>query len=143
METRSKTKAVVQKTPSTSFVEEVAKTPPTIHHAVPVSEESPPPTRRMQQLAKEFPESKFPLPSKATYFSISVKEPDHPTPIPNPSAPKTPKPKTPLSCQTNELVLTIKKVGKMKSDTGKFCEPELFTGKDLKKLKVFIFQCQL
>jgi hypothetical protein len=31
----------------------------------------------------------------------------------------------------------------MKSDTGKLCEPELFTGKDLKKLKAFIFQCQL
>jgi hypothetical protein len=31
----------------------------------------------------------------------------------------------------------------MKSDTGKLCEPEPFTGKDLKKLKAFIFQCQL
>jgi Retrotransposon gag protein len=31
----------------------------------------------------------------------------------------------------------------MKSDTGKLREPELFTGKDPKKLKAFIFQCQL
>jgi hypothetical protein len=31
----------------------------------------------------------------------------------------------------------------MKSDTGKLCEPKLFTGKDPKKLKAFIFQCQL
>jgi Retrotransposon gag protein len=31
----------------------------------------------------------------------------------------------------------------MKSDTGKLCEPEPFTGKDPKKLKAFIFQCQL
>jgi hypothetical protein len=31
----------------------------------------------------------------------------------------------------------------MKSDTGKLCEPELFTRKDPKKLKAFIFQCQL
>jgi hypothetical protein len=31
----------------------------------------------------------------------------------------------------------------MKSDAGKLCEPKLFTGKDPKKLKAFIFQCQL
>jgi hypothetical protein len=31
----------------------------------------------------------------------------------------------------------------MKSDTGKLREPEPFTGKDPKKLKAFIFQCQL
>jgi Retrotransposon gag protein len=31
----------------------------------------------------------------------------------------------------------------MKSDAGKLCEPELFTGKNPKKLKAFIFQCQL
>jgi hypothetical protein len=31
----------------------------------------------------------------------------------------------------------------MKSDAGKLCEPELFTGKDPKKFKAFIFQCQL
>jgi hypothetical protein len=31
----------------------------------------------------------------------------------------------------------------MKSDAGKFREPEPFTGKDPKKLKAFIFQCQL
>jgi Retrotransposon gag protein len=31
----------------------------------------------------------------------------------------------------------------MKSDTGKLHKPELFTEKDPKKLKAFIFQCQL
>jgi hypothetical protein len=31
----------------------------------------------------------------------------------------------------------------MKFDTGKLCEPELFTRKHPKKLKAFIFQCQL
>jgi hypothetical protein len=31
----------------------------------------------------------------------------------------------------------------MKSDAGKLHEPELSTGKDPKKLKAFIFQCQL
>jgi hypothetical protein len=31
----------------------------------------------------------------------------------------------------------------MKSDAGKLREPEPFTGKDPKKLKAFIFQCQL
>jgi hypothetical protein len=31
----------------------------------------------------------------------------------------------------------------MKSDAGKLCEPEPFTGKDPKKLKAFILQCQL
>jgi Retrotransposon gag protein len=31
----------------------------------------------------------------------------------------------------------------MKSDAGKLCEPEPFTRKDPKKLKAFIFQCQL
>jgi Retrotransposon gag protein len=31
----------------------------------------------------------------------------------------------------------------MKSDAGKLREPEPFIGKDLKKLKAFIFQCQL
>jgi Domain of unknown function (DUF4939) len=31
----------------------------------------------------------------------------------------------------------------MKYDAGKLCEPDPFTGKDPKKLKVFIFQCQL
>jgi Retrotransposon gag protein len=34
-------------------------------------------------------------------------------------------------------------LGEMKSDAGKLCEPKLFTGKDPKKLKAFIFQCQL
>jgi hypothetical protein len=31
----------------------------------------------------------------------------------------------------------------MKSDAGKLCEPEPFMRKDPKKLKAFIFQCQL
>jgi hypothetical protein len=90
----------------------------------------------MQQLVKEFPKSKFFLPSKTTHFSVAVEEPNHPTP-------KTPQSKTPPSHQTNKLVSAIKKLGKMKSDAGKLCEPKPFTSKDLKKLKTFIFQCQL
>jgi hypothetical protein len=43
------------------------------------------------------------------------------------------------SSQTDELVLAIKKLGKIKSDTGKLHEPEPFTGNDPKKLKAFIF----
>jgi hypothetical protein len=68
-----------------------------------------------------------------------VEELDHPTPISDLSIPKTLKPETPLSCQTNALVSAIKKLGKMKSDAGKLCESKLFTGKDPKKLKAFIF----
>ena len=41
-----------------------------------------------------------------------------------------------------ELVSLLKSM-KPKSDAGKFKEPELFTGWDPKKLKTFIFQCQL
>ena len=41
-----------------------------------------------------------------------------------------------------ELATLIKSL-KPKSDAGKFKEPEPFTGRDPKKLKAFIFQCQL
>jgi hypothetical protein len=94
-------------------------------------------------LVKEFPSSKFPLPSKTTQFHVSTKEPKHPIPTHNPTSPKSPKPKYSLITQADDPVLAIKKLGKMKSDTGKLCEPELFTRKDPKKLKAFIFQCQL
>jgi hypothetical protein len=146
MDRRSKTKGVPQEVLTTSFFEEVIKTLPTIwetcpaiHYAPPVSEESPPPVKRKQQLVIEFPKSKFPLPSKTTHFPVSTEEPNHPTPICNLSTPKTPKPKMSPSSQTDELVLAIKKLGKIKSDTGKLHEPEPFTGNDPKKLKAFIF----
>jgi hypothetical protein len=45
------------------------------------------------------------------------------------------------STQADDLVQTIKKLREMKSDPGKLCEPEPFTGKDPRKLKAFIFQC--
>jgi Retrotransposon gag protein len=61
----------------------------------------------------------------------------------NPTSLKSPKPKSSPSTQANDLVLAIKKLSKMKSDAGKLREPEPFTGKDPKKLKAFIFQCQL
>jgi hypothetical protein len=64
METRSKTKGVPQEVLTTSFVEEVTKTHPTICHA-----------------------------AKTTHFSVAVKEPDYPTPIANLPTPKTPKSK--------------------------------------------------
>jgi hypothetical protein len=45
--------------------------------------------------------------------------------------------------QTAELIKALKRIGKMKSDAGKLREPKPFTGRDPKKLKPFIFQCQL
>jgi Domain of unknown function (DUF4939) len=96
-----------------------------------------------QQLVKEFPESKLPLPSETTQLHVSTKELEHPVPTHNPTSPKSPKLKSSPSTQTDDLVRAIKKLGKMKSDTGKLCKPESFTEKDLKKLKAFIFQCQL
>jgi hypothetical protein len=135
METRSKTKGVPQGVPTTSFVEEVSKTLPTIQGTYPAL--------RKQQLVKEFPKSKFPLPSKTTQFHISTEEPKHPISTHNPISLKSPKPESSPSTQADDLVLAIKKLGKMKSDAGKLREPELFTGKDPKKLKTFIFQCQL
>jgi Retrotransposon gag protein len=100
-------------------------------------------TLRKQQLVEEFPESKFPLLSETTQFYVSTEELKHPVPIHNPASPKSPKPKPSTSTQADDLVWAIKKLGRMKSDTGKLCEPEPFTGKDPKKLKAFIFQCQL
>jgi Retrotransposon gag protein len=92
---------------------------------------------------KKFPESKFPLPSETTQFHVSTEELEHPVPIHNPTCPKSPKLEPSASTQADDLVWAIKKLGKMKSDTGKLREPEPFTGKDPKKLKAFIFQCQL
>jgi Retrotransposon gag protein len=135
METRSKVKGVPQGIPTTSFVEEVSETLPPAQGTYP--------TLRKQQLVKEFPESKFPLPSETTQFHVSTEEPEHPIPIHNPASPKSPKPEPSTSTQADDLVRAIKKLGKMKSDAGKLCEPEPFTGKDSKKLKAFIFQCQL
>jgi hypothetical protein len=120
---------------TTSFVEEVSKTLPTVQGTYLAI--------RKQQLVKELPKSKFSLPSKTTQFHVSTKEPEHPIPTHNPTSLKSPKPESSSSTQADDLVLAIKKLGKMKSDTGKLHEPELFTGKDPKKLKAFIFQCQL
>jgi Retrotransposon gag protein len=135
METRSKVKGVPQGVPTTSFVEEVSKALPTVQGTYLAL--------RKQQLVKEFSQSKFPLLSKTTQFHVSAKELKHPIPTHNPTSLKSLKPESSPSTQADDLVLAIKKLGKMKSDVGKLCEPEPFTGKDLKKLKAFVFQCQL
>jgi hypothetical protein len=135
METRSKLKGVPQGVLTTSFVKEVSEALPATQGTYSAL--------RKQQLVKEFPKSKFPLLSKTTQFHVFTKELEHPVPTHNPTSPKSPKPKSSPSTQANDLVLAIKKLGKMKSDAGKLCEPELFTRKDPKKLKAFIFQCQL
>jgi hypothetical protein len=135
METRSKVKGVPQEIPTTPFVEEVSEALPPTQGTYP--------TLPKQQLVEEFPESKFPLPSETTQFHVFTEELKHPVPIHNPASPKSPKPEPSASTQADDLVQAIKKLGKMKSDTGKLHEPEPFTRKDLKKLKAFIFQCQL
>jgi Retrotransposon gag protein len=135
METRSKVKGVPQGIPTTPFVEEVSETLSPTQGIYP--------TLRKQQLVKEFPESKFPLPSKTTQFHVSTEELEHPVPIHNSTSPKSPKPKSSASTQADDRVKAINKLGKMKSDAGKLREPEPFTGKDPKKLKAFILQCQL
>jgi hypothetical protein len=135
METRSKVKGVPQGIPTTPFVEEVSETLPPTQGTYP--------TLRKQQLVEEFPESKFLLLSETTQFHVSTEELEHPVPIHNLTSPKSPKPESSASTQADHLVWAIKKLGKMKSDTGKLREPELFTEKDPKKLKAFIFQCQL
>jgi Retrotransposon gag protein len=135
METRSKVKGVPQGIPTTPFIEEVSEALPPTQGTYP--------TLYKQQLVEEFPESKFSLPSKTTQFHVSTKELEHPFPIHNPASPKSPKPEPSTSTQADDLVRAIKKLGKMKSDAGKLREPEPFTGKDPKKLKAFIFQCQL
>jgi Retrotransposon gag protein len=135
METRSKLKGVPQGVPTTSFVEEVSKTLPTVQGTYLALQK--------EQLVKEFFKSKFLLLSKTTQFHVSTEEPEHPIPTHNPTSLKSLKPEFFPSTQADDLVLAIKKLGKMKSDTGKLREPELFTGKGPKKLKEFIFQCQL
>jgi Retrotransposon gag protein len=133
METRSKVKGIPQGIPTTSFVEEVSEILPPAQGTNP--------TLRKQQLVEEFPESKFPLLFETTQFHVSTEELEHP--IHNPTSPKSPKPEPSTSTQADDLVRAIKKLGKMKSDAGKLHKPEPFTGKDPKKLKAFIFQCQL
>jgi hypothetical protein len=86
MDTRSKTKDVPQGVPTTSFVEEVFKTLPTVQGTYPAL--------RKQQLVEEFPESKFPLPSETTQFHVSTEKPNHPTPTRNLTSPKSPKPES-------------------------------------------------
>jgi hypothetical protein len=131
METRSKVQGVPQEIPTTPFVEEVCKALPTTQGTYP--------TLHKQQLVEEFPESKFPLPSETTQFHVSTEELEHSVPIHNPTAPKSPKPKSSASTQADDLVRAIKKLGKIKSDAGKLREPEPVTKKDPKKLKAFIF----
>jgi Retrotransposon gag protein len=126
---------VLQGIPTTPFIKEVSETlPPTQGTYL---------THHKQQLVKEFFKSKLPLPSETTQFHVSIEELKHPVPIHNPTSPKSPKPESSASTQADDLVQAIKKLGKMKSDAGKLCEPEPFTRKDPKKLKAFIFQCQL
>jgi hypothetical protein len=135
METRSKVKGVPQGVLTTSFIEEVSETLPTTQGTYLAL--------RKQQLVEEFPRSKFSLLSKITQFHVSTEELEHPVPIHNLTSSKSPKPESSPNTQADDLFRAIKKLGKMKSDAGKLHEPEPFTTKDPKKLKVFIFQCQL
>ena len=68
---------------------------------------------------------------EVTFHSVVAEEALEPSPKP------TPKPEI-LDYQTEDLVSAIKKLGKMKADGGKLREPEPFSSKDLKKLKVFV-----
>jgi Retrotransposon gag protein len=135
MDTRSKTKGVPQGVPTTSFVKEVSETLPTVQGTYLALQK--------EQLVEEFPESKFSLSSKTTQFHVSSEEPDHPTSTSNLTSLKSLKPKSSPSTQADELVSAIKKLGKMKSDACKLRDPKPFTRKNPKKLKAFIFQCQL
>jgi hypothetical protein len=135
METRSKVKGVPQGIPTTPFVKEVSEALPPAQGTYL--------TLRKQQLFEEFSKSKFPLLSETTQFHVSTEELEHPVPIHNPASLKSLKPEPSASTQADDLVRAIKKLGKMKSDAGKLYEPELFTRRDPKKLKAFIFQCQL
>jgi hypothetical protein len=134
METRSKVKGVPQGILTTSFVKEVSEALPPAQGTYP--------TLRKQQLVKEFPESKFPLPSETTQFHVSTEELKHPVPIHNLVSLKSPKLEPSTSTQADNPVRAIKKLRKMKSDAGKLHEPKPFTGKNPKKLKALIFQCQ-
>jgi len=91
-----------------------------IRTAPSVSEESPPPELR----AKRF----------AGFGEPIVEEGSSRAPERQPESPKTP---------THDLISALRNMGKMKSDSGKLREPEPFTGRDPKKLKAFLFQCQL
>jgi hypothetical protein len=93
-------KGIPQGIPTTPFVEEVSETLPPVQK---INQ-----TLHKQQLVKEFPESKFPLPSETTQFHVSTEEPEHPIPIHNPASPKL-EPST--STQADDLVRAIKKLG--------------------------------
>jgi hypothetical protein len=77
--------------------------------------------------------------SQRISFHVSTEEPNHPTPTHNLTSPKSLKPESSSSSQADDSVKAIKKLGKMKSDTGKLHEPKSFTRKDTKKLKASIF----
>jgi hypothetical protein len=83
MKTRSKTKGVPQGILTTSFVKEVSQTLPTIQGTYPALQK--------QQLVKESPKSKLPLPSETTQFHVLTKEPEHLIPTHNLTSLKSPK----------------------------------------------------
>jgi hypothetical protein len=70
--------------------------------------------------------------SKSNKFHVSTKELEHSGPTHNPTSPKSLKLESSPSTQADDLVWAIKKLGKMKSDAGKLCEPELFIKKTLR-----------
>jgi hypothetical protein len=94
METRSKTKGVFQGILTTSFLKEVSKTLLTVQGTYPALQK--------QQLVKEFPKSKFPLPSETAQFHVSTEEPEHPIPTHNPTSLKSLKPE---SSQVLKLII--------------------------------------
>jgi hypothetical protein len=100
MDTRSKTKGVLQGVPTTSFVKEVSETLPTVQGTNPAL--------RKQQIVEEFPESKFPLPSKTTQFHVSTEEPDHPTPTHNPTSLKYSEMLISIVCIISHLIASLR-----------------------------------
>jgi hypothetical protein len=96
IKTRLKVKGIPQGIPTTSFIEEVSKTLPPTQGTYPAL--------CKQQLVKEYPESKFPLPSETTQFHVFNKELEHPVPIHNLTSPKSLKPESSPSTQADDLV---------------------------------------
>jgi len=102
-----------------------------VRDADPVSEESPPPVgSRAAQVSETLPvvEEVVKPELGSGPGPTSVSPPSSPSEAPN---------------QADQLFSALKRFGKMKSEGGKLHEPEPFTGRDPKKLKAFIFQCQL
>ena len=87
----------------------------------------------MQTRAKAKTQSTNPTPEIMTELNPQVIVEED-----NPPSDKDTSSTSPLT----ELASLLKSM-KPKSDAGKFKEPELFTSQDPKKLKTFIFQCQL